>query len=40
MGGMRFHDLLRVPMALARRDLTVACAGGREGTLLSEGCEI
>jgi hypothetical protein len=40
MGGMRFHDLLRVPMALARRDLTVACAGGRQGTLLSEGTAI
>jgi hypothetical protein len=40
MGGMRFHDLLRVPMALARRDLTVACAGGRQETLLSEGTEI
>ncbi len=40
MGGMRFHDLLGVPMALARRDLTVACAGGRQGTLLSEGTEI
>jgi hypothetical protein len=23
-----------------KEDLTVACAGGREGTLLSEGCEI
>jgi hypothetical protein len=31
MGDMRFHDPSRVPMALARRDLIVACAGGREG---------
>ena len=31
MGGMRFRDALRVPMALARRDLIVAYAGGREG---------
>jgi hypothetical protein len=28
---MRFHDPSRVPMTFARRDLTVACAGGREG---------
>ena len=31
MDGMRFHDPSRVPMAFARRDLTVACAGGRDG---------
>jgi len=40
MGGMTFHDPSRVPMALARRDLTVACAGGREVTLLAEGEQI
>jgi hypothetical protein len=31
MDGMRFHDPSRVTMALARRELTVACAGVREG---------
>jgi hypothetical protein len=31
MDGMRFHDPSRVPMAFARRDPTVACAGGRDG---------
>jgi hypothetical protein len=31
MDDMRFHDPSRVPMALARRDLIVAYAGGREG---------
>jgi hypothetical protein len=31
MDGMRFHDPSSVTMAFARRDLTVACAGGREG---------
>jgi hypothetical protein len=40
MDGMRFHDPSRVSMALARRNLNVACAGGREGTLLEEGREI
>ena len=40
MGDMRFHDLSRVPMALARRDLTVACAGGREEKVLAEGEQI
>jgi hypothetical protein len=40
MGGMRFHDALRAPMALARRDLTVARAGGRDGSLPAEGEEI
>jgi hypothetical protein len=31
MDDMKFHDPSRVPIALARRDLVVACAGGREG---------
>jgi hypothetical protein len=40
MGAMRFHDPLHKPMALARRDPTVARAEGREGSLLAEGREI
>jgi hypothetical protein len=40
LGGMRFHDPLQEPMALARRDPTVARADGREGLLLAEGREI
>jgi hypothetical protein len=39
---MYFHDALWESMALARRDLIVARAGGKEGTLLAlaEGREI
>jgi hypothetical protein len=40
MGGVRFHEAFRAPIALARRDPTVARAGGREGALLAEGKEI
>jgi hypothetical protein len=40
MGGMRFHDPFQEPMALAKREPTVARAEGREGPLLAEGREI
>jgi hypothetical protein len=40
MDGMRFHDPLQEPMALASRDPTVARAESREGPLLAEGREI